>query len=324
MIDNEIKVSICCLTYNHKPYIEQTLNRFLKQKTNFKFEIIIHDDASTDGTSEIIKEYASKYPNIIVPILQSVNQYSLNTLITIKYIFPLVHGKYIAFCEGDDSWPNENKIQLQYDFLENNPDYAAVGGVSTYIDDNHNKNVIPARPIKKFRNKELQLKKFLNGVNFGSNTLMARRDVFLDSVYRRCKEESVHVGDIFAILNSFRHGKIFIMDSIFEEHRFQTRKNASNYNTIYSFLEKFEHSIDIVNAVIHNFPKEYNLRKWFYPQVISTYFKSIQTHNLISFNQLYKTKLEKSYYKPISMLLLQYSPIVFLKVLRTIFRKICQ
>lgn len=117
-------VSICCITYNHAQYIRQCLDGFLMQKVNFEYEIIVHDDASTDGTSEIIREYSNKYSDLIVPIFQSENQYSKGVRgMYAKFVFPRARGKYIALCEGDDYWIDENKLQMQVDFLENNSEY---------------------------------------------------------------------------------------------------------------------------------------------------------------------------------------------------------
>jgi glycosyltransferase involved in cell wall biosynthesis len=116
-------VSICCITYNHKQFIGSAIEGFLKQKCNFQIEIIIHDDASTDGTDQIIKEYKNKYPDLIIPIIQKENQYSKGIKPIFEYVFPLVHGKYIALCEGDDYWIDPYKLQKQVDFMENNPNY---------------------------------------------------------------------------------------------------------------------------------------------------------------------------------------------------------
>ena len=116
-------VSISIITYNQKDFIRQTLDGILMQKTNFAFEVLIHDDCSTDGTTEIIKEYEEKYPEIIRPIYEEENQFSKGKGIVRNFIFPRVQGKYIAFCEGDDYWTDENKLQKQVDFLEANPDY---------------------------------------------------------------------------------------------------------------------------------------------------------------------------------------------------------
>jgi len=121
---NEVMVSVCCLAYNHEPYIRKCLDGFVMQKTSFKYEVLIHDDASTDRTADIIREYQRKYPDVIKPIYQSENQYSKGISILKKYQYPRVNGKYIAFCEGDDYWTDELKLQKQVDFLENNTDYS--------------------------------------------------------------------------------------------------------------------------------------------------------------------------------------------------------
>lgn len=122
-----IKVSICCLTFNHEKFIQRTLDSFLMQETKFDFEILIHDDASTDRTVEIIKEYQEKYPNIIKPIFQSENQWSKGiTALSATYNFPRAKGSYIAMCEGDDYWTDSSKLQEQVDFLDIHSEYSFV------------------------------------------------------------------------------------------------------------------------------------------------------------------------------------------------------
>lgn len=123
-MDN-IMVSIYCLAYNHEKYIRNTLEGFISQKTDFLFEVIIHDDASTDNTANIIKEYEQKYPEIIIPIYQTENQYSQKKMILSNYIYPKMRGKYIAVCEGDDYWCDEQKLQKQVEFLESHKEYIA-------------------------------------------------------------------------------------------------------------------------------------------------------------------------------------------------------
>jgi len=118
-------LSVCCITYNHERYIEQALDGFLMQETEFPFEIIVYDDASTDGTQEIIREYQSKFPRLIFPILQRENQYSKGVRgILARFTFPKARGKYIALCEGDDYWTDPKKLQKQVDVLERNPDFS--------------------------------------------------------------------------------------------------------------------------------------------------------------------------------------------------------
>lgn len=119
---DDILVAIYCLAFNHEPYIRECLDGFIMQKTNFKFVAIVHDDASTDATAAIIREYAEKYPDIIKPILETENQYSKNdgSLGRIMDTAIEVTGaKYVAMCEGDDYWIDPYKLQKQVDILEN-------------------------------------------------------------------------------------------------------------------------------------------------------------------------------------------------------------
>lgn len=114
-------VTIRCITYNHEPYIRQCLEGFVMQKTSFCFEAIVHDDASTDGTVNIIREYAEKYPEIIKPIYETENQYSKGDGSLTRIMDAHTHGKYVATCEGDDYWTDPYKLQKQVDILEQNP-----------------------------------------------------------------------------------------------------------------------------------------------------------------------------------------------------------
>ena len=118
---NTIEVTVGCICFNQEKYIRKTLDGFVRQKTNFNYEILIHDDASTDNTANIIREYQKKYPEKFVTILQDQNQHKLGKKITSEFIFPNAGGKYLALCEGDDYWTDEFKLQKQYDIMEKNP-----------------------------------------------------------------------------------------------------------------------------------------------------------------------------------------------------------
>lgn len=117
-----IRVSIICNVYNHAPFIRSALDGFVNQKTNFGFEVLVHDDASTDDSAKIIREYEEKYPEIIKPIFQTENQYSKKIRIGETYQFPRANGDYIALCEGDDYWIDEYKLQKQFDYMEEHPE----------------------------------------------------------------------------------------------------------------------------------------------------------------------------------------------------------
>lgn len=114
-------VSICCTAYNHEKYLAQTLESFLSQRCDFAYEILIHDDVSTDRTADIIREYAARYPHIIRPMFQTQNQYSQGVPINETFNFPRARGKYIALCEGDDYWCDPDKLQRQIAHMESDP-----------------------------------------------------------------------------------------------------------------------------------------------------------------------------------------------------------
>lgn len=118
------KVSVFCLAFNHEQYLRRCLDGFVMQKTTFPFEVLVHDDASTDGTADIIREYAEKYPEIIKPTYQTENQYSKGIKIIRAHLLDKAQGEYLAWCEGDDCWTDENKLQKQVEFLDAHPDYS--------------------------------------------------------------------------------------------------------------------------------------------------------------------------------------------------------
>ncbi len=124
---NKPLVAIRCITYNHEPYIRDALEGFVMQKTDFPFVAIVHDDASTDNTASIIREYSARYPDIIKPIYETENQYSKHDG-SLRRIMDdactATGAKYIALCEGDDYWTDPLKLQKQVDFLESHPDYS--------------------------------------------------------------------------------------------------------------------------------------------------------------------------------------------------------
>ncbi|MBR5660556.1 MAG: glycosyltransferase [Bacteroidales bacterium] len=119
---DEIKVTVFCMAFNHAKYIRDALEGFVSQRTDFPFEVIVHDDASTDGTALIIKEFQSRYPDIVKPVFQKENQYSQGVNIARTFIYPLIRGEYVALCEGDDYWTDPYKLQKQVDALDAHPE----------------------------------------------------------------------------------------------------------------------------------------------------------------------------------------------------------
>ncbi|WP_157740840.1 glycosyltransferase family 2 protein [Mucilaginibacter xinganensis] len=135
MIKKDLIVSICCITYNHEQFIAQAVDSFMMQKTDFKFEIVIGNDCSTDGTCGVLTMLQEKYPGFItvLPAEKNVGCH-LNMVNTLK----ACKGKYIALCEGDDFWTDPFKLQKQVDFLNNNPEYIICCHYTRVIDMNDN------------------------------------------------------------------------------------------------------------------------------------------------------------------------------------------
>ncbi len=118
-------VSVFCLAYNHEKYIARALDSMVCQQTDFEYEIFVHDDASTDRTAEILREYEARYPDKIRGYYETENQYYNPALhITRDLLVPLSSGEFFAFCECDDSWEDPLKLQRQVDFLRSHPDHS--------------------------------------------------------------------------------------------------------------------------------------------------------------------------------------------------------
>lgn len=118
-------VSVACITYNHQEYVEDALRGFLIQKTDFPFEIVVHDDASTDDTPKILKRYADQYPNLIKLVLQTENQHSQGKRVT-RLAIQYCTAEILAICEGDDFWVDDKKLSIQTKIMNANQDAAFI------------------------------------------------------------------------------------------------------------------------------------------------------------------------------------------------------
>lgn len=210
-----ILVSIHCLTYNHEKFIAEAIESFLMQKTNFEFEILIHDDASSDRTQEIIKEYELQYPTLIKPIYQLENQYSKgNSVNTIN--LNRAKGKYIAVCEGDDYWIDPLKLQKQVDYMENNPNCSLCvhGG---YLVTAAEKKVLSSnRPNNS--NKLFTIEEVIEG----GGGLFLTNSMFLPKKYAFESPaflENAPVGDYPVAINLSLLGKVYYIDDFMSAYR---------------------------------------------------------------------------------------------------------
>ncbi len=176
---NEVKVTIRCIVYNHAKFLRKCLEGFVNQKTNFRYQIVIHDDASTDGSAEIIQEFVNNYPELFVAILQKENQYSQGVKIGEKFVNDKCIGEYIAICEGDDYWTDNDKLQKQYDFMISHPNCTLCAHAVTWVNNKTNKTRYygPGTESRFYSADEV----ILGGGGFVATcSLMVRRDIYFN------------------------------------------------------------------------------------------------------------------------------------------------
>lgn len=205
-------VSIICLTYNQGEYLRQAFESFLLQETAFPIEVLVHDDASTDGSEEIIKEYARRYPKVFKVDIEKENQFKKGDLEFVNKVFREARGKYIALCEGDDYWTDSSKLQRQVDFLENNPGHALVFHPVRVVFES------APREDKIFPSTKsgFTLKRLLQGNFIQTNSVMYRRQNY-DKL-----AADVLPGDWYAHLYHAQFGKIGFIDrtmSVYRRHK---------------------------------------------------------------------------------------------------------
>lgn len=255
-------VSICCITYNQEKFIEECLNSFIMQKVNFPIEIVISNDCSTDSTQNIIDEFKSKYHNLIRDVSPKNNIGVVNNFWN---AFNSCKGKYIALCEGDDFWTDENKLQKQVDFLEANPDFTlCFHSVRVFYEDGSK----PDYYYPRFDQIE-------NRTEFDFNDLIKQNFIQTNSVvYRSLRDKVEEVYDIseqllpldwFMHLLHANHGKI----KYFSDAMSCYRKNiqgiwSSDYEWKYAYerLNFFKTSKKIFDKKYHNLLDESIL--WIY------------------------------------------------------------
>lgn len=223
-------VSIWCPTYNNKEYIRDAIEGFLAQKTTFSYEIVIHDDASTDGTTEILREYEREYPNLIKVIYQKENIFHrkdrrdiLNDIMKKE-----LKGKYVALCEGDDYWTNSNKLQMQVDYLEthekcvmvvhNNLREDCETGEKSLQNDTTKSGVVSEKSIILFEEPTFQTASYV----------MLKEIAILEGFFKECG-----VGDYPMKLEALTKGYIYYFEDVMSVYRYKGKNSwTSQYHDV--------------------------------------------------------------------------------------------
>ena len=265
-------VSVICLTHNQEQFVRDCLEGFLMQQTSFPFEVMVYDDASTDNTPDIIKDYAAQYPNIFKPTLYQSNNYSKG----LGYVgfydgIKKAKGKYVAYCEGDDYWTDPGKLQKQVDFLEAHPDYEVCANETLIKNDMY---------------------KHLDGVLFSA----FNHNLFVSTTKRHYTFEDSLTGNIFHVsslmyrnipirlpgwINRFsafdmvlymllaKEGDMYVMPevmSVYRSHADSLTNNQTEYASANAF---FRLSIDILRLMNRYWNRSYQGK--IYP-IISRYY----------------------------------------------------
>ena len=223
MDNNDIIVSVKCAVYNHEFYLRQCLEGFIMQKTNFRFEVIVHDDASTDGSVAIIREYAEKYPDIIKPIYETENQYSKHDGSVVKIMNAACKGKYIAMCEGDDYWIAPLKLQKQVDFLETHLDYSMCFHRAKIENEINKPNVFIHCSM--IEDRDYTGDELFRTWTVPTASMIFRREVLN---YKNITDKRILYGDIIMILRCAEFGKIKGMSSEMSVYRIQQNSATNN------------------------------------------------------------------------------------------------
>jgi glycosyltransferase involved in cell wall biosynthesis len=237
-----IMVTVLTATYNHESYIRQCLDGIVMQKTNFRFEAVVHDDASTDKTADIIREYEAKYPDIIKPIYQKTNGFGSERNAKAKQ--DATRGKYIAFCEGDDYWTDPLKLQKQVDFLENHNDYAGYAHQSLIIANNQE-----PRLFKDGVPQNIGVNDILGGRLFHTASVLFRSDVL--KLYSNAP--LVLSGDRFVNLCIAICGKIYYSEDCMCVYRIISSGLSTNVSVKQMSLDL--NAIPYIKSIYPPFPK---------------------------------------------------------------------
>lgn len=217
---NKPEVTIWCIAFNHEKFIAQCLDSFLMQKTNFPFEIVVHDDASCDCTADIICKYAECFPTIVRVIVEEKNVFSMGESVFGRVMLDNVRAKYVATCEGDDYWSNPYKLQIQHDFMEKNKEYSMVGHLTKSIDQNNNRittfvNSVPGEYDKKMNGK---------WQFFAHYSSYFYKNVFMDMTTEECDKyfDVPIAGDRKLPVLLMKYGRLFVLPEEMSVYRYMS------------------------------------------------------------------------------------------------------
>lgn len=308
---NDYDVSVCVITYNKEKYIREAIDSVLKQKTTCKYEIVIGDNASTDNTTSILKEYWQNDHDRFSIIFNKTN---LGLTTNIYNTMQKAKGKYIIILYGDDYWIDKNKMQTQFDYLENNVKCNAVTTAICSIYDGE-KESFRVFPNKKLMNKYCTLQDYLNGYDFPMAGVMFKNEIFSknESHFKKMLEASLFIDDLSFCILLLMLGDVFVIGMIMGAYRcFKKDSNSTNFNSVNPKIKRDKMSVELLNNLDSVTGNQLDLRMR-YSLIMASSFSAVvkKEMKLIDYKNLL-TKLPK-----------KYSSNHFHMLIEGILRKIC-
>ena len=269
--EEPILVAIHCLVYNHEPYLRDCFEGFVMQKTNFRFVAIVHEDASTDNSAAIIREYEAKYPDIFRPIYETENQWSkpdgsLGRIMSAA--IDATGAKYIAMCEGDDYWTDPYKLQKQVDFLESHPDFSMCFHAAKIKNETTTNKKITCEDIQ---NKEYFTNDIFPGWVVPTASVLYRREMV--EKYPPLKHlEWMKYGDIVLFLQCTHIGRVWGMSEQMSVYRMTDNGAVINQKKEQNL---YEHMCNHYKFLMENFPQ---INKEWIKDYIAAKYYTIMRH----------------------------------------------
>lgn len=227
-----MEISILILTYNHEKFIGQALDSVMAQIIDVPFEILICDDASTDKTQSILREYQKRAPHMIKLYLRKRN--GCNPTKYYYHLLSKARGRYIAALEGDDYWLDPQKLKKQYECMENHPEYSACIGENLYVDENGD-DFDESEAWVRYPNcvdNLFTLKDFSMGFLPGPSAAFFARNYFDSEKYKIIYKAHNMVGDHTIYMLSLLKGNIYQMPEKLSVRRIRRKEGETNFNSI--------------------------------------------------------------------------------------------